>query len=119
VTDLDRALDVDADLTLTLDGATVTIRGYGDLVVVAAPSLATVQALARSGAPPVDLHLLDYLRDADVTLDVRVRGRSVARAGPGVDPGPLSRALDIAPARVSLGGLLLAALGGWRRDSRE
>lgn len=115
MTDLDRALDVDADLTLAIDDATVTIRGYGDLVVVAAPSLSVVRTLARTGAPPLDRHLLSYLRDADVTLDVRVRGRSVARAGPGIDPGPLSRALDAAPARISLGGLLLAALGEWRR----
>lgn len=115
MTDLDRALDIDADLTLSIDDETVTIRGYGDLVVVAAPSLSVVRTLARSGPPPLDFHLLHYLRDADVTLDVRVRGRSVARAGPDVDPGPLSRALDAAPARVSLGGLLLAGLGRWRR----
>jgi hypothetical protein len=115
VTDFDRALDVDADLTLTVDDATVRIRGYGDLIVVAAPSLSAVRTLARTDAPPLDGHLLDALRDADVTLDVRVRGRSVARAGPNVEPGPLSRAVDAAPARLSLGGLLLAALGRWRR----
>jgi hypothetical protein len=115
VTDPDRALDVDADLTLTVDGAAVSIQGYGDLVVVSAPSLSVLRTLARTGAPPLGVHLLDHLRDADVTLDVRVRGRSVARMGPGVDPGPLSRALGADPARVSLGGLLLAALGEWRR----
>ena len=115
MTDLDRALDVDADLTLTVDGAAVSIRGYGDLVVVSGPSLSVLRTLARTGAPPLDAHLLDHLQDADVTLDVRVRGRSVARIGPGIDPGPLSRALGASPARVSLGGLLLAALDEWRR----
>jgi hypothetical protein len=116
VTDFDRALDVDADLTLSVDGAAVSIRGYGDLIVVAAPSLATVRRLARGSDPVVDdLRLLGHLRDAHVTLDVRVGGRSVARAGPDVDPGPLSRALDLAPARLSPGGLLLAALAEWRR----
>jgi len=114
VTDLDRALDVDADLTLAVDDETVSIRGYGDLVVVAAPSLAAVRTLARSRPLLDDLHLLDHLHDADVTVDVRVRGRSVARVGPGVDPGPLSRALGVDPARVSPGGLLLAALSTWR-----
>jgi len=115
VTDLDRALAVDADLTLTVDDATVSIRGYGDLVVVAAPSLSVLRTLVR-GEPPVPdrSHLVAALRDADVTLDVRVRGRSVARAGPEYDPGPLSRALGVAPARVSLGGLLLAVLTEWR-----
>jgi hypothetical protein len=107
----DRALDVHADLTLTVDGSAVSIRGYGDLVVVAAPSLSAVRRLARDGEAFLDdLHLLDHLRRADVTLDVRVRGRSVGRAGPDVDPGLLSRALGVDPVRVSLGGLLLAAL---------
>ncbi|AZH25881.1 hypothetical protein [Haloplanus aerogenes] len=115
MTDLDRALDIDADLTLTVDEATVSIRGYGDLVVVAAPSLAVLRTLIDGGPPlPDRSHLVAGLRDADVTLDVRVRGRSVARAGPGYDPGPLSRALGVAPARISLGGLLLAALTEWR-----
>jgi len=115
VTDFDRALDIDADLTLTVDDRTVTIRGYGDLVVVTAPSLSVVRTLARTGVPPLDDHLLDHLSDADVTLDVRVRGRSVARVGSGIDAGPLSRAFGVAPARVSLGGLLLATLGERRR----
>ena len=115
MTDLDRALDVDADLTLTVDGERVTIRGYGDLVVVAAPSLSAVRTLARTAAPPLDGRLLPHLEDADVRLDVRVRGRSVARAGSEIDPGPLSRALGVAPARVSLGGLLLTTLDEWRR----
>jgi hypothetical protein len=115
VTDFDRPLDVDADLTLTVDGAAVSIRGYGDLVVVSAPSLAALRTLARTGASHLGTERLDRLRDADVTLDVRVRGRSVARLGAGVDPGPLSRALGVDPARVSLGGLLLTALGEWRR----
>jgi hypothetical protein len=115
VTDLDRPLDVDADLTLTVDDETVTIRGYGDLVVVAAPSLSVVRTLARTAAPPLDGRLLAHLEDADVRLDVRVRGRSVARVGSGIDADPLSRALGVAPARVSLGGLLLTTLGEWRR----
>lgn|GEM_PF-2161841 len=111
-TDFPRAVDVDADLTLTIDDVTVRIRGYGDLVVVAAPSLSVVRRLARTSVPPLDAPLLEFLRDADVTLDIRVGGRSVARAGADVDPGALSRALGTAPARVSLGGLLLAALRG-------
>lgn len=116
MTATDRALDVDADLTLTVDGASVSVRGYGDLVVVAAPSLSVLRTLAReSGRLDDRLPLFEFLHDADVTLDVRVRGRSVARAGPGYDPGPLSRALGTAPARVSPGGLLLTVLTEWRR----
>lgn len=101
-------LDVFADLTLTVDDAPVSIRGYGDLVVVDAPSLAAVRALeAGTGAP------LERLLTADVTLDVRVRGRSVARATPGGRAGPLGRALGVAPFSVAPGGLLLTALTEW------
>jgi hypothetical protein len=114
VTDRDRALDIDADLTLTVGDETVSIRGYGDLVVVTAPSLSVLRTLVRKGEPLVDrLSPFDHLDDADVTVDVRVRGRSVARAGPGFEPGALSRALGVAPARASLGGLLLTALREW------
>jgi len=115
VTDIDRTLDVDADLTLTVDDETVSIRGYGDLVVVSASSLSVLRTLLRGGPPvPDQPHLLAVLCGADVTLDVRVRGRSVARAGPGHAPDPLSRALGVAPARVSPGGLVLTALTEWR-----
>jgi hypothetical protein len=106
VTGADRPLDVHADLTLDVGEATVTIRGYGDLIVVRAPSLAAARALAAAGGRP----FLDHLRDVDVTLDLRVRGHSVARAGPDHDPGPLSRALGVAPARLSPGGILLSVL---------
>jgi hypothetical protein len=96
-------LDVDADLTLTVGDATGTVRGYGDLVVVDLPTLAAARTVGRTVAP-----LSAAAVDAGVTVDLRVRGRSVARAGPDVDPGPLSRALGLAPARVSVGGLLLS-----------
>jgi hypothetical protein len=100
-------LDVVADLTVDVGTATVSVRGYGDLVVVSAPSVAAARALSGAGGA-----LLARLIAAGVTVDVRVRGHSVARAAPDRDPGPLSRALGVAPARVSPGGLLLAAL--WR-----
>ncbi|WP_248896689.1 peptide ABC transporter ATP-binding protein [Haloplanus halobius] len=101
----DRPLDIDADLTLDVDGETVSIRGYGDLIVVSAPSVGVAWSLARTAGP-----LLDQLSAADVTLDCRVQGRSIARVVPGDGPGPLSRTLGLAPARLSVGGLLLAAL---------
>jgi hypothetical protein len=106
----DRPLDVIADLTVEVGGQTVSVRGYGDLVVVSAPTFSAARALATAPETAVD-----RLTTADVTVDVRVRGRSVARAGPDHDPGPLSQALGVAPASVSPGGLLLAALSRrWR-----
>ncbi|WP_338738879.1 peptide ABC transporter ATP-binding protein [Haloplanus salilacus] len=101
----DRPLDVVADLTVEVGDATVSVQGYGDLVVVSAPTFAAARTLAATPDTVVD-----RLTAADVTVDLRVRGRSVARAGPGHTSGPLSRALGVDPARVSPGGLLLAAL---------
>jgi hypothetical protein len=110
-------LDVDADLTVAVDGEGVAVRGYGDRVVVEAPSLA---ALRSVGDVLADLPaggrgaLSEVLGRADVTVDVRVRGLSVARLGPDVRAGPLSRLAGVAPARVSLGGVVLAALRRFR-----
>lgn len=105
-----RELSIEADLTLTVPAGDVRIRGYGDLIVVEAPSLAAARDLFDGTATlPLD-RLTGGIDDAAVDVDVRVRGRSVARVGPGVDPGPLSRLVGAAPARVSGGGVVLAAL---------
>ncbi|MFB6195526.1 MAG: hypothetical protein ABEI80_05100 [Haloplanus sp.] len=101
--DAPRPLDVRADLTLDVADDRVSIRGYGDLVVVAAPTVAVALTLAREAGP-----LLERLVATGVTVDCRVRGRSVARAGPSYDPGLLSRTLGVAPACVCPGGLLLS-----------
>lgn len=105
-----RELSVEADLTLTVPAGDVRIRGYGDLLVVEAPSLAAARDLFEGTATlPLD-RLTGGIEDAAVDVDVRVRGRSVARLGPGVEAGPLSRLAGAAPARISVGGVVLAAL---------
>lgn len=106
-----RTLDITADLTLRLDDAEVEVRGYGDLVVVDAPTLRTALSLLRSAEALPGEFVERGLVRGDVALDVRVRGGSIARAGPDVRPGPVSRALGVDPARVNLGSVALAALG--------
>jgi hypothetical protein len=107
-------LSVDADLELELEAGLARIRGYGDVVVVDLPSLAAARELATgANTLPID-GAGAGLATGDVTVDVRVRGRSVALAGPGVAPGPLSRLLGAEPARVSVGGAVLAALRALR-----
>jgi hypothetical protein len=99
--------------TLDVEGAdgTGTVRGYGDLVVVSLPTLAAARSLA--GGVAMATHgpgerLTDALSRSDLTVDVRVRGVSVARVGESAG-GPLARALserlgvDAAP---SVGGLV-------------
>jgi len=105
-------LSVEADLTLDTDRGAATVRGYGDLVVVDLTSLSVARDLLEGTAtlPTAGLAGVEEgLRTADVVVDVRVRGRSVARLGRDAAPGPLSRALG-APGRVSLAGVVLAAL---------
>ena len=119
----DRPLRVEADLALEIDGAETRIVGHGELIVVEAPSIRAAGAILRSaravptGADPL-ARLGDGLERADLRVDVRVRGTSVARAGAGIDPGLVSRALGSRgrrvgpPVRVSVGGVALAALRG-------
>ncbi|MFB6304687.1 MAG: hypothetical protein ABEH47_05940 [Haloferacaceae archaeon] len=105
-----RRLAVEADLDVSVGGEAVRVDGYGDLVVVDAASFAALRALRRgSDALPTPLGPA-LAADADLTVDLRVRGVSVARVDPDVDPGPLARALGVAPVRPSLGGLVRAAL---------
>jgi hypothetical protein len=115
------AVDVEADLTLSVDGAAVTVRGYGDRVVVEAPSLSALRSvgdvlrdLPAGGRGAV----ADVVGRADVAVDVRVRGASVARLGPGARAGALSRLAGVDPARVSVGGVVLAALRRFRGRGR-
>ncbi|MFC4356407.1 hypothetical protein ACFO0N_00420 [Halobium salinum] len=109
-----RPLAVDADLTLTVAGSPVQVRGYGDLVVVDAPDFRTAATMVRGGR-----QLLTpfgaALDRGDLTVDVRVDGGSVARLGPGVESGVVSRALGATPAKVSLGGVVLAGVDRLRR----
>jgi hypothetical protein len=105
------ALDVVADLTLTVGDADVHIDGYGDLVVVDAPNLRTALTLLRGADHLHPAFVERGLARSDVVVDVRVRGGSIARLGPGIRPGPVSRTLGVEPARVSLGSAVLAALG--------
>jgi hypothetical protein len=110
-----RPLQVEADLTLTVDGEAVDVAGYGDLVVVEVPSLRALRELGRGadlleGLPLPAAAGADLAAGADVTVDVRVRGVSVARIEPGRSAGPLADLLGVAPARPSLVGLLRALL---------
>lgn len=102
----DPRLAVEAAIDVSVDGETVRVDGYGDLVVVDAPSFAAARALRRGVGT---LAALAPTMTAGVTVDVRVRGVSVARIAPG-SPGRLAPLLGTAPARPSLGGLVRAFL---------
>mgnify|MGYP000680410869 CR=1 FL=1 len=106
---MDRLLSVEADLTATVDGQEVRVDGYGDRVVLSFPTFAAARRAREALATlPVPFESLDAAAAAGVDVDVRVRGASVARLGPDVRAGLLSKLVGAAPARVSLVGLLRA-----------
>ncbi|MFB6080129.1 MAG: hypothetical protein ABEJ81_03930 [Haloferacaceae archaeon] len=106
-----RRLAVEADLDVAVDGDRVRVEGDGDLLVIDAPSFAAARALHR-GVEALPAPLSAPLLGGGPALDVRVRGTSVARVGPDVDPGPVAALFGTAPARPSLVGVLRALLRG-------
>lgn len=105
----ERALDVAADLDLELDGEPFHVEAYTDLVVVTLPSLAAGRRLlSHHGDRSPDVAAL--LRAADLTAEVRVGSRPVARLGADTTPGPLERRLGLGAIRLVPSGLLLAVL---------
>jgi uncharacterized Zn-binding protein involved in type VI secretion len=105
-----RPLSVTAELELEVEGHPVTVVGYGDLVVAEASSLRGARALLGGATTLPVAEVGPSLRHADVTVDVRVRGVSVARLGPETDAGLVSRLIGVPDATVSLGGVALAGL---------
>lgn len=102
-------------LAVDVEGERGAVRGYGALVVLDLPSVAAARAFARSvqmAARGPGEQLARTLRRADLTVDVRVRGVSVARVG-GSTGGPLARALSSrlgVESSLSLGGLIRSLL---------
>jgi hypothetical protein len=97
-------VDVVADLTLTVEGQPVSVESYTDLVIVDLPSVRIAWPLYRGlrrhlGTGDTLLHTLD------LTVELRVDGTTVARAGSGARPQ-----LDDLPVEFDLPGLARAAV---------
>ncbi|WP_318567607.1 peptide ABC transporter ATP-binding protein [Salinigranum marinum] len=99
-------LSVATDLTLTVNGAEAAVRSTGERLFVEFPSLsAALRALGGIPGGEAD-RLTDLLRTTDLTVEVRVRDRTVAVAGAEAQPGVVSRRLGVAPIESRLGGVL-------------
>jgi hypothetical protein len=111
-------LSVSTDLVLTIDGIEATLSSTGERVFVEFESVAdAVRALRASGASSDRANRLTALLcTTDLTVEVRVQGRTVAVAGVDARPGVVSRRLGVAPVEVRLGGGL-GAIG--RELARE
>lgn len=105
-------LSLETDLRLTIDGREATLSSTGERVFVEFSSVPdAVRAFRASGVSTSRTNrLAALLHTTDLTVEVRVRDRTVAVIGPGARPGIVSRRLGVAPAELRIGGGL-GALG--------
>ena len=99
-------LSVATDLTLTVNGAEATVRSTGERLFVEFSTLyAAITALR--GLPGGETEqLAALLQTTDLTVEFRVRDRTVAVVGSGAYPGTLSRRLGFDPVEVRVSGAL-------------
>ncbi len=96
-------LDVLADLELTVDGERIDIRGDGDRIIAEMPSLAAARTVFLSGTirriAAERVH--QWLKRADLTLDITYNHRRLARLGARAHPNAVSRLLDLPSVEVT------------------
>ena len=102
-------LDVLADLELTVDGERIDIRGDGDRIVAEVPSLAAARTvllkspLGGTTRREAAERMHQWLKAADLTLDITYNHRRVARLGTRAHPNAVSRLLDLPSVEVTPG----------------
>jgi len=101
------ALAVEADLILSVDGHTMSVTGYDDLVALDLPSVPALLSLWR-GLPVDRMDAAAALASTGLTAELRVRGVPVARIGDDADPGRLAALLGLKPLELVPEGPLLA-----------
>lgn len=126
MTDAGAPLAVTADLTLEAEGTTAEIRSAGDHLFVEIGSIADAIRLFRRSPTGIEDRLRPVLGRTALTVEIRVRGRTVAVSGADSRPGVLSRRAGVAPDELRVGGALSAvgaevsaALGAGRRLVRS
>jgi hypothetical protein len=99
-------LTVETDIDVSVAGRPVDVDSTGDRLLVAFPTLETARIAARAGGSSRIRAAADTLATADLTVEIRVRDRTVLVVGAAARPGFLSRQLDLTPAEFRLGGAL-------------
>jgi hypothetical protein len=97
---------VATDLTLTVNGAEATVRSTGERLFVEFPTLYAALTALRGLPGGETEQLATLLRTTDLTVEFRVRDRTVAVVGSDARPGTLSRRLGLSPVEVRVGGAL-------------
>lgn len=111
-------LDIQADLSITVDGEPVSVRSEGDALVASFQSVRKALQVLRTLPFPDGAGRRATLRTAAGTIRlsgvdvlVRVGRRTVARAGPVAEPNWLARLLRLGDVEIYTRQLVLAALG--------
>jgi hypothetical protein len=111
-------LDIQADLSITVDGEPVSVRSEDEALVATFQSVRKAFYVLRTLPFPDGAGRRATLRTAAGTIRlsgvdvlVCVGRRTVARAGPAAEPGWLSRVLRLGDVEVYTRQVVLAALG--------
>ena len=112
-------LNVEGDVEALIAGHTVLVRAEGNVIEIDLPGVrAGMVALRGTGwrrqRKSVISQVSAALRLADLTVQVRLAGGTIARLGAGARPGVLSRLLGLAPVEVRLSGALAILRSFWR-----
>lgn len=111
-TDLRAPLSVETeDLTLSVAGTTMPVESTGERLLVDVPTVRDAIRVARAASGDATRSAA-VLTAADLTTELRVRGRTVLVLGADARPGLLSRELGVAPGAFRLGGALSAGGDG-------
>ncbi|WP_122088294.1 hypothetical protein [Halalkalicoccus subterraneus] len=97
-----RALAVEADLEITVEGHSISVSGSGKHLTIGVDSIRGSITVLRSFGTVSELIELLGTRfvGADLSAAIDVDGITVARIGPHTEPNALSRVLGISPASV-------------------
>ena len=103
---------MDADLTIEVAGTQADVRSVGERVFVMFPSLlGAVQAFRRLPDGSEE-RLSELLSRTDLTVEFRVRDRTVVVSGAGARPGLLSELLGVETVEIRMSGIFGAVRRG-------
>lgn len=99
-------LSVATDLTLEINGGTADVESTGQRLFVRFRSIPDAIRAARGRPDRSAIEVAELLAVTDLTLEVRVRDRTVTAVGAEARPGTVSRFLGVDPFEVRIGGVL-------------
>lgn len=97
---------VTADLTLERGGAKANVVSTGDRLFVEIDSIVDAITLGRGVSSELTNRLEPFLEQTDLTVEVRIRGRTVFLTGADSRPGKVSQLLGVDSGTVRVAGVL-------------